>query len=413
MQKSKSKTGQKPQKKSKAAITRSQRDIPAAIAYSSRAQPPNIGNRVVLKRREFVGTATNGSTTGFALTNLSTVIPGYDFNPSCYTLFPWLSQLSVAYERFRFNKLSFEFVPGQSTATAGRFYASVDYDYDDNPATSKAEMMGNMTAVESSLWTNCGLKCDPNSLNRDMPYRYVSSTSRTLSIENRTAYSGFLMLAFDTAVTNCIMDIWVEYECELITPVLDSVQFQVLPISSTATVDVCPTLGTKAASSPPVSTNSFPLGAAALVTPGQSGVPTMSRGFWGNTFIQKSALDIKNLLNLPSLILSTNASAYGVAPSALMDAATALQGVFNIYDSKGTWLVDTSGSSEANGVTRCTGLATSGSIFVPGATVLTSTALQIAKLLTQYPTMRYIGAMLQSDVPVGPGMTGWGFTAQK
>lgn len=413
MQKSKSKTGQKPQKKSKAAVTRSKRDIPAAIAYTSRAQPPNIGNRVVLKRREFVGTATNGATTGFALTNLSTVIPGYDFNPSSFALFPWLSQLSVAYERFRFNKLSFEFVPGQSTATAGRFYAAVDYDYDDNPATTKAEMMGNMTSVESSLWSSCALRCDPGSLNRDMPYRYVSSTSRSLAIENRTAYSGFLMLAYDTMVANCIMDIWVEYECELITPVLDAVQVQQLPISSTATSDVCPILGTKAASSLPISTSTYPLGAAVLVAPGQSGVPTMNRGFWGNTFVQKSALDIKGLLNIPSLLITTNANVTGVAPSALLDAATALQGVVNLYDSKGVWLADSSAISEANGVTRCTGVATSGTISTFGATVLTSTALAISKLLAQYPTLRYIGAMLQSEVGVGAGTSGWGFTAQK
>jgi len=157
---------------------------PVAKGVTAWSTPPNMaasGDKVVIKRREFVGTATNGTVTGYALTPVSASTPGYDFNPSEATMFPWLSQLAPCFERFRFDRLSFDFIPSQASSTAGRYYAAVDYDYDDAVAVNKTMLMGNMTAMESAVWQPMSIKCDPRSLNRDLPYRYVSCTTRVRS----------------------------------------------------------------------------------------------------------------------------------------------------------------------------------------------------------------------------------------
>lgn len=389
--------------------------IPAALSCSSKGSPPSFGTGITIKRREFVGTATNGATTGFALTPPSIVTPGYDFNPSSVSLFPWLAQIAPAFERFRFNKLKFEFVPGQATSTAGRFYAAVDYDYDDLPASNKTELMGNMSSVEASLWLPSSLVTDPRCLNRDLPYRYVSATSRVSPVEGRTAFAGFLMLAFDTAAANCLMDIWVEYEVELVTPVMDLNVVQILPAPSTAVspaAAVTSAVGTRYAGQPSVSNSAFPIGPVSIVTPGAPGIPLLSRSYWTGVFSNTSALDLKNVLDAATMSLYCTFNETGVQPNATL-GATLGDVYWNLYDSNGTWLVDTSSISLDNGVSRAIGPSTGGG-GMAGAPIYQSTTMWLRRVLAVYPTLRYLAPMIISVAnAIGPGNTAWGFAIEK
>lgn len=199
---------------------------PAARGVRARTSVPQVsgaGGVVRVTHREFVGSVTNGSVTGFALTAVSASTPGYDLNPASSIMFPWLANVATSFERYRFNSMSFKFVPSSPTSTAGRFYAAVDYDYDDPVPLTKQGLMTNASAIEVPVWMEAVLSTRSNELHRDQPFKYVSTQTRNNFVEPRTAYCGYLMCAFDTPTVNLLYDIWVEYTVEFHLPVCDPV----------------------------------------------------------------------------------------------------------------------------------------------------------------------------------------------
>lgn len=199
--------------------------VPAAISYGSKATVPkstSLSNGTIrIRRTEFVGSITNGAVTGYSLIGVSAQTPGYDLNPGCNLLFPWLSGISQFYERFKFNSIRFSVTPSQATATAGRLYLAVDYDYDDNPPGTKAQMMSNQTHVEGSVWSQLQMSCLPSELHPDSRMKYVSHATRQNFIEPRTAYCGYLVIAVDSPTANLQFDLEVTYDVELHLPVFD------------------------------------------------------------------------------------------------------------------------------------------------------------------------------------------------
>ncbi len=385
---------------------------PAAIGVTAVTVPPRVNGRDSFRvaRREFVGTASNGTTTGFAVTPLSLAIPGYDINPSVYNMFPWLSNIANCYERFRFNRLAFHFIPSQATSTAGRFYAAVDYDYDDSPAVTKPQMMGNKTAVETAVWNEAVLTCDPASLNRDMPYKYVSCSTRGLDVEGRTAFSGFLMCAFDTTVQNCLMDIWVEYDVELVTPVNDGVGQQLTSSASTYVTVVANTTtgaGPTFYGFPNPSTN-VSLGTIRVVTPGTATTPAIT---WVTRSVPK-ALDIMDAKGKGLLDLTASLNVTGVTPNALLVAATALDILWGLFDSNGVYLAQLSGTPVGIPSTAYSHVVgpTVGAGDVAGGFLLDVTSIALDTLLSYLPLVRYIAPMIANTAAaVGAGYNAWGF----
>lgn len=380
--------------------------IPAAYSMSSRSSKPrvNMSNKFSVTRREFVGTATNGSTTGFAVTPQSAAVPGYDLNPGASTMFPWLSQIAGAFERFRFTKVSFEFIPGQSTATAGRFYAAVDYDYDDAVATTKTGLMGNMTAVESSLWQPCELTCDPSALNRDMPYRYVSCTTRGLSVELRTANSGFLMVAFDTAVTNCLMDIWVTYSIEFVTPVNDEDIVEDLALSGTSpTTNLTAAHGTAFAGTMVPYWIGQPSGPVRVVTSGVGNTPVLNGYLFTQAITSGYGLDVRSTKSKGVLTAKAKFTETGVTPATDLAAGVAADVYWQAMDSFGNYL-----GSLSTGYTRTTGCA-SGDLATAGGLISSITSIPLQKLFDAFPTVKYIAPFIVSLAALGAGSRVFGF----
>jgi hypothetical protein len=73
--------------------------------------------------------------------------------PSNSSLFPWLGTLAPLFEKYRFRKLEFEFVPVCATTVAGQVGLAVEYDtYDPNPSTFQ-EFLANDNCVVGSVWT--------------------------------------------------------------------------------------------------------------------------------------------------------------------------------------------------------------------------------------------------------------------
>jgi len=402
--------GPKPQNKQSANARKAKQSttvsVPLARSVVNRTSKPKVNGKegIIIKRCEFVGTATNGASTHFALTPLSMATPGYDFNPSVSALFPWLSGIATAYERFRFRKLSFRFVPSQAATTAGRFYAAVDYDYDDSPSSTKATMMGNYTAVETPVWQECRLDCDPTCLNRDLPYRYISCSTRGLFVENRTAYSGFLMLAFDTPTANLLMDIWVDYEIELVTPVLDELIEQSLDASSTnwvATANVLTADTAGFTGAVPMALTNVSAGPLGVVTPGSQGVPQLVPS--GQSKLLATAVDLVGAKGIGTLILEIFYNVTGQTPAGLMASGETAN--WAVYDSFGAYL--TEAASYAKGLL---GSLVPANVATTSSPLRNTLTLDLHNLYATYPTARYVAPYLHGPAAAGAGNRGAGFS---
>lgn len=174
-------------------------------------------NGIRVSKREYVGPITLLPSADFQLSQLSQTIPGYDINPANQLLFPWLAQVAVSYEMYRFTDLKFEMVSSSPTTYPGRVYAAVDYDFDDPVASGPSAMLANQTSVSLPVWESGALKVDIPALNRAQPARYVISAKR-VDPEPRTTMGGFLMVGGSGLTSGAVLDLWVSYSVELSVP---------------------------------------------------------------------------------------------------------------------------------------------------------------------------------------------------
>lgn len=389
---------------------------PLAVGIKAKASKPIVNGNSNFKvhRREFVGTATNGAETTFMLTPTSLALPGYDFNPGVSIMFPWLSHVAVCYERFRFNSLKFDFIPSQAASTAGRYYTAIDYDYDDEPASTKAQLMGNLTCCEAAIWQPMTMVADKAALIRDLPYRYVSATQRTASVEQRTANSGYLMVAFDTPATNCLIDIWVEYDVELVTPVNDGLIVQTVECNlSTANTDpnVTVALGTGFIGFPDVAIG-MQNGPIRLVQSGMAGIPALIFGFGGTNAYPNQALDIRPTKGKGQLELNSYVSVTGQAPSVLSNATNAMNFLWYGFDQSGNYLLDLLNSPAIFPVTEYSTAfgCDAGKTAVNGEPLRRTIAFQLESLLQAVPTVAFlVGFILNDTGAYGAGTSSFGF----
>jgi hypothetical protein len=395
------KKSQKNKKTKSRAVART--NVPAAIGMTARtvSWPKETFS---ISRREFVGTVSNGATTGFALTPLSAATPGYDFNPACANLFPWLSQIGAAFERFRFTKLKFDFIPSQSTSTAGRFYAAVDYDYDDAVATTKVQMMGNKTAVECAIWEPVAITCDAAELNRDQPYRYTSLTNRSNFVEPRTSYSGYLMCAFDTTVANCLYDLWAEYSITFTAPSMDNGVTQYVPVSTAAMANTTVAAGTTYAGQFLIGIPAPGTGPISYVT--QSALPQLRLPLGGVLLDVYRALDVSQCKGQGKFSFFCDNTVAGYAPSGTL-GTNGLDVSMGVFESVGTYLGLT--SAPAVEALKDSGCQVSTDLGVAGATTRFLQTFMVNKLAALYPAARYLAPFFQSATALGASVSGAGF----
>jgi hypothetical protein len=391
---------------------------PLAQGRVVRSTPATFKNHndgsISISKREFVGSYVVAGA-GFQIHPLTLVTPGLDFNPACSSMFPWLSGIATNYERYRFNKLKIDVIPSSNATISGRQYLAIDYDYDDAPANTKAGIMSNRTAAEAQIWQEVSVTADPKELNRDLPYRYVSSGSKMNAVEPRTAYSGFFLFATDSPTAGLVFDFWVDYQVELLVPVIES------------TVGVDNFTGYTA---PPASTVLSPVGTGyanvfggtvgnvlqniMAVTPGspimdvvtgQSGVPVLPIAINGTIANAIRALDISGSGGRGSLSLLTKFSVTGSAPGSVASTGPTISG--GAFDSKGTYLGDL--TSAALKSVRTVGSELNTTWATLGANLLASMAFTIPNLLALYPTARFLVPYINSGTTLGAGTLGHGF----
>lgn len=192
-------------------------NVPAAKSATRSTQ---IAADHVVAGRELMA-SVSGNSAAFLLLGSSGVFPGYDLNPGNRTMFPWLSLVASAYEKYRFETLEFEVVPRNPTSSAGAVYAALDYDWDDNPATTANELMSNRGAISSDVWSPSKFAVDIRRLNEDVPWRYVADFPRSDSSQ-RMVYGGFFMIGIAGTAAAVSFDIFVNYRVKFSLPALHS-----------------------------------------------------------------------------------------------------------------------------------------------------------------------------------------------
>lgn len=348
-----------------------------------------------ITNKEFIGTLNNKGNSGFYIFPESSTTPGYDINPGNTVMFPWLSSIAKNYEKYRFTKLSFKFVSSCATTTDGRYYVSVDYDWDDNVPTTKQEMMLTQTAMECPMWQGMTLKCSPSVMNADMPYRFVQHGVR-VDPEPRTLYGGFLTIAFDTNTTYSQVDFWVEYTVQMINPQYISpavVSTWDSSSSFTSYSSVIP-VGTSGASRVIVPTVLGHHEDIKAVVPGVNGVPNISVNGTAATY----ALDIgKCMSGLYSAFCELTET--GQTPNTVLGKAAKLAAT--VYSADGSLLGSVDDAT--NGGTNTWGPKNYSEMSTASAKYRVTLSVVLDALKAVFPTAKYLIPALYASSAVGAG----------
>jgi len=165
----------------------------------------------VVKHRELI--CSVGGSTEFEWSS-------YRLNPGISDAFAWLTQVALRFEKYRFRKLSFEYIPRCATTTAGSISMFVDYDVADAGPVSKQELMNSSGAVSTPPWMPAKLLCDRSSLSVT---RYVRPGTTISNTDARFYDLGMLYLAGDggPGVATVVGELYVEYEVELFIPQIE------------------------------------------------------------------------------------------------------------------------------------------------------------------------------------------------
>jgi len=406
------KKAKQPTKMARSAKKEKQVMIPAAITKISRGGLPAFGGSgrtVSVSHRELVGTLSNNSVTGFSVVPLSLLVPGYDLNPGSSIMFPWLSQMAKSFERYRFTKLVFHFVPGVASSTNGRFYAGVDYDYDDTPLSDKAYIVSNPASVDTAVWAACDIVCDPRELHRDMAWKYVSSSSRMNAVEPRTAFCGFLVAAFDTPTANLSIDLFVEYEVEFAIP--ERVSFVGMDTYTSDTSSMDPVFDKLSTSTTRNAICKIPLASTAggpirTVLPGIGNVPVFKYpdvfAYTGVMPFVSTAWDVSQTLREGLMTMVNKVNVPGATAASMM--GWKLYNRCGVYDSLGTYKGDV--NEAPNGLRNMS--VAEATDPTATETIYGTNTFWLKDLFAQFPSARYLvpylSAVVGATVSVGSAL---------
>lgn len=145
-----------------------------------------------------------------------TALKTWDINPANALLFPWLSRIATAYEKYKFKKFKVSYVPNVGTSTAGNIALAIDFDVSDNVPDSLLELMSYEGATQSQPFARSHMVYPSRQLNTFAKHLFVARQGSN-SGEPRTSHMGKLLCAIDTtALTPGFLT--VSYEINLMIP---------------------------------------------------------------------------------------------------------------------------------------------------------------------------------------------------
>jgi hypothetical protein len=138
-------------------------------------------------------------------------------NPGLRNVFPWLSSIAPCYESYTFERLSFEYEPFCSTATAGEILMAIDFDVLDAVPNNKQTMSSNRTFVRSNAWLGSKMVCARQDLTKAFTDRYVR-IGPVPGSDQKTYDVGQLIIATNGVPVSTVGSVYVEYSIVFKTP---------------------------------------------------------------------------------------------------------------------------------------------------------------------------------------------------
>lgn len=172
-------------------------------------------NSITIKHAEFF-TAVNspaGVAGGFT-------VQTYAINPGNISMFPWLATQAAGWERYRFKRLTFRYIPRCATTQGGTLVLAPDYDAADDPPTTEIVACSYSDAVSGMPWAELVLTLRNEAMAGGVTSKYVRQGALKANLDVKTYDCGQLFIGIDqtVAAANYWGKLWVDYEVELITP---------------------------------------------------------------------------------------------------------------------------------------------------------------------------------------------------
>lgn len=165
-----------------------------------------------VQHTEFVSDISG--TTGFAVRTVP-------INPGQSSLFPWLSSIAARYEKYRFRSLRFIYETNKSTATNGVVVLAVDYDAEDDVPATKSQLLQNEDKERGAPWQKFHMQCSEHNLRKSLGM-FVRPGAVPSGVDVKTYDLGQLFIGTNgMADTSVVGELYVEYDIELETPVLE------------------------------------------------------------------------------------------------------------------------------------------------------------------------------------------------
>jgi hypothetical protein len=168
---------------------------------------------VTISNREFLGTIADQGT-GFQL------IKRLRCNPASALGFPWLYGLAINFETYRFKKLKYFYLPRCATSNQGSVMLLPDYDAADSTPLTETTASQHMNCKEDVIWKEVHCPLDPKRLNALYKQHVCMSDGRFSSTkqDQKTIDAAQFYFFVESSTTGTDGKLWVEYECELMTP---------------------------------------------------------------------------------------------------------------------------------------------------------------------------------------------------
>jgi hypothetical protein len=147
--------------------------------------------------------------------NASFITSLFPMQPGIPGSFPWLSNIAINFEKYKFRKLQAHYLTRCSTATAGSVSLAFDYDASDGTPPSESLMANYSGMQEASPWYDIICKSN-NLINRECFVRsgFIANTDIKLY-----DCANLILGTVDFSTSNVPAGkLWIEYEIELINP---------------------------------------------------------------------------------------------------------------------------------------------------------------------------------------------------
>lgn len=157
-------------------------------------------------------------------------------NPGMSQTFPWLSTIATRFQKYRFRRLSFRYETSAPSTQQGYVMIVPDFDSSDQIPTTKQQALQYQSAIRSNVWEKISLFIRDKDLHAEEQYYIRSTTVPNTDIKTYDVAQLFTAMVGPAATLGPIGELWVDYEVELISPVIPqySSLFQDLALQCTA-----------------------------------------------------------------------------------------------------------------------------------------------------------------------------------